>query len=72
MVAQASSLVFHGHITLFTTSFSGDPLGIKVTFTPQNPPPLVLPVMLFSNIVTARPYTLADSVDENGLQVSSG
>jgi hypothetical protein len=46
--------------------------GIKVTIPPQNPSPLVLPVMLFSNVVTARPYTSADSVHEDGLQVSSG
>ena len=72
LIAQASSLDFHGHVTLFTTSFSGDLLGVEVTFTPQNPPPLVLPIMLFTNVVTAQPYTSADSVEENGLQVSSG
>jgi hypothetical protein len=40
--------------------------------THRNPRPLVLPVMLFTNVVTAQPCTSADSVDENGLQVSSG
>lgn len=47
-------------------------LGIRVTFTPQNPPRVVLPGMFFTDVVSTRPYTTADSVDERGLQASSG
>jgi hypothetical protein len=70
LLAQASSLDFSGNVTLFTTSFSGELLGIRVTFTPQNPPPAVLPDMFFTDVVSAQPYTTADSVDESGLQIS--
>jgi hypothetical protein len=72
LVAQASAIDFSGDVTLYTTSFSGDLLGIRVTFTPQNPPPLVLPDMIFTNVVTQQPYMTAGSVQESGLQISSG
>jgi Family of unknown function (DUF6114) len=72
LVARATSIDFSGNVILLTTKISGDLLGVRVTFTPQNPPPLVLPDMVFTNVVTDQPYTAADSVQETGLDVTSG
>jgi len=71
LVTNNSSLDFSGNVVLYTTRISGRLLGATVTFTPQDPPPLVLPTMTFTNVVTDQPLTLADSFQAVGLQVSA-
>ena len=61
VVTNDSSLDFSGNVVLYVTRISGQLLGVTVTFTPQNPPPAVLPTMTFTNVVTDQPLTLADS-----------
>lgn len=72
LTVRAASLDFSGNVTLLTTKFSGDLLGIPLTFTPSSPPPLVLPVMVFTNVVTERPDTSSDALQIGGLQITSG
>jgi hypothetical protein len=61
VVTNDSSLDFTGNVVLYTTRISAQLLGVTVTFTPQNPPPAILPTMTFTNVVTDQPLTLADS-----------
>jgi hypothetical protein len=68
----ATSFNFTGNVTLLTTKFSGSFLGVPLTFTPRNPPPLVLRVMTFTNVTSDQPFTSADSFQIGGLQISSG
>ena len=72
VVTKESSLDFTGNVVLYTTKFSGQLLGVAVTFTPQNPPPQVLPTMTFTNVVTDQPFTLADSSQATSLAVNTG
>jgi hypothetical protein len=69
---KASSLNFTGNVTLLCTKIHGDLLGIPLTFTPQSPPPLVLPVMVFTNVTTYQPFTSADSLEIDGLLIQAG
>ena len=70
LAAQATSIDFTGHVTLLTTKISGDVLGVPVTYSPQNPPVLLPPETVLTNVVADQPYTTADSVLENGLTLA--
>jgi hypothetical protein len=72
LVIRATTLNFTGDVTLLTTKFSGDLLGIPLTFTPASPPPLVLPDMVFTHIDTQQPYTSADALAIGGLLITTG
>ncbi len=77
LVTRNSSLAFSGNVTLYTTKFSGVlvVLGVptvRVTFTPQNPPPSVLPDMTFDSVTTDQPLTLANSLVAQNLLITSG
>lgn len=69
LTIKASSLNFTGNVTLMCTKIKGDLLGVPLTFTPQSPPPLVLPDMVFTNVTTYQPYTSADSLRIDGLLI---
>jgi hypothetical protein len=68
---RASSLNFTGNVTLLCTKIHGDLLGIPLTFTPQSPPPVVLPEMVFTHVTTYQPFTSADSLQIGGLLITS-
>jgi hypothetical protein len=68
---RASSLNFTGNVTLLCTKIHGDLLGVPLTFTPQSPPPLVLPEMVFTNVTTYQPFTSADSLRIGGLLITT-
>ncbi|MGE5136894.1 MAG: DUF6114 domain-containing protein [Gemmatimonadota bacterium] len=70
MVTRNSSVHFTGNVVLYATRLSGDLLGIPLSFSPQNPPPLVLPLMQFTNVVTKQPLTSADAMDASGLDIT--
>jgi hypothetical protein len=72
MVIRNSGVRFSGNVVLYATRLSGDLLGIPLTFTPQHPPPLVLPVMRFTNVVTGQPLTTASSVQASRLDITGG
>jgi Family of unknown function (DUF6114) len=46
----ADPLVVSGNVLLYTSRFSGRLLGIPLTFTPDFPPPLTLPRMVFTDV----------------------
>jgi hypothetical protein len=71
VVTNGSSLDFSGNVVLYTTRLSGQLLGVTVTFTPQNPPPSVLPTTTFTNVVTDQPLTTADSFQAHDLLISA-
>jgi hypothetical protein len=43
-------LIVSGSVKLYTSRFSGRLLGIPLTFTPDAPPPLTLPLMVFTDV----------------------
>lgn len=70
MVTRNTSVTFSGNVVLYATRLCGDLLGIRLCFTPQSPPPLVLPVMSFTNVLTEQPLTSADSLAAPGLDIT--
>ena len=77
LVTRNYSLAFSGNVTLFATKFSGvlNVAGVptvRLTFTPQSPPPAVLPTMTFTSVTTDQPLTLADSLVARALLITSG
>jgi hypothetical protein len=71
VVTSGSSLAFSGNVVFYTTRLAGQLLGAAVTFTPQNPPPAVLPATTFTNVVTDQPLTTADSFQAHDLLVTA-
>ncbi len=69
-VTRSSSLSFSGNVVLYATRMCGKLLGIPLCFTPQSPPPLVLPVMSFTDVSTDQPLTAADSLSAPGLDIA--
>jgi hypothetical protein len=54
-------LVAQGHVTLYTTSFSAKLLGAPLTFTPDSPPPPVLPpAVVFTDVSLNLVYLECD------------
>ena len=70
MVTRNSSVQFTGNVVLYATRLSGDLLGVPLTFTPASPPPLVLPLMQFTNVVTQQPLTSAGTMQASGLDIT--
>jgi Family of unknown function (DUF6114) len=69
-VTSSPSLAFSGNVVLYTTKISGELLGIPFTYTPDNPPPLLLSNMDFTNVVTDQPFAQVGELVANGVQVS--
>ena len=72
VAVQGTSFTFTGDVTLLTTKFSGSLLGVPLSFSPSLPPPVVLPVMTFTNVTSEQPFTSADSLQVGGLRISLG
>lgn len=72
VVTNDSSLDFSGKVVFYTTRLSGQLAGVTVTFTPQNPPPAVLPTTTLTNVVTDQPLAMADSFQAHSLMVTAG
>ncbi len=67
LVTMASSFGFTGHVVLYTTKLSGVLNGVKVNFTPKNPPLHLQSDTVFTSVVAHQPYTIADSLQATGL-----
>jgi len=53
----------HGHISLQVTRMSAKLFGlIPVTFTPDSPPPLTLPILYFTDVTSVNVFVRADSL----------
>lgn len=70
LLSQDSSLDFSGNVVLYTAKLSAQLLGASVTFTPQNPPTVILPDMTFTNVLTDQPFTMADTFQAASLATS--
>jgi hypothetical protein len=46
---KSSALSVEGNVRFYATRFSGTLIGIRLTFTPDSPPPLTLPIMIFGD-----------------------
>jgi len=55
-----SELVLNGNVKLYTTKLHAKLFGIPLTFTPDFPPPLVLPKMRMTDVTSTRNFTVAD------------
>ncbi|WP_034520914.1 DUF6114 domain-containing protein [Actinomadura rifamycini] len=65
------SLALDGHVVMYTTKMSAKLLGVPVTFTPAHPPPLTLPHMVMTDVVSERPSVRADGAAIDGLGISA-
>jgi hypothetical protein len=79
LTTHAPQLDLSGKVVLYATKLSGDLLGVPVTITPQSPLATILQVTApltksvpvpMTNVVTDQPYTSANSMSVNGLQIS--
>nr|WP_202450934.1 hydrogenase expression protein HypF [Streptomyces sp. SID4948] len=53
--AGSTSTIRNGTVTLYTESLSGNLFGLKpITFTPKAPPPLILPVLFFTDATVVQ------------------
>ena len=50
LAITSDPLVAAGRVKLFTSRFSGSLLGLPLTFTPDVPPPITLPNMVFTDV----------------------
>ncbi|WNI18178.1 hydrogenase expression protein HypF [Actinacidiphila sp. ITFR-21] len=69
----STSTIRNGTVTMYTESLSGNLLGlVPVTFTPKAPPPLVLPVLFFTNATAVQAGQFGGTLHVPGMQVLSG
>jgi uncharacterized protein DUF6114 len=61
-ILRTPQLTLSGNVVMFATKMSAKLLGVPVTFTPAKPPPLTLPYMVMTSLVSEQPAVLADSV----------
>jgi hypothetical protein len=79
-VTRSSTMHFGGPVVLYATKLSGDLLGLPVTITPGSPLATILKVLApltqavpvpMTNVVTDQPYTIAGSLQADGLQIGA-
>jgi hypothetical protein len=69
----STSTIRNGTVTMYTESLSGRLLGaIPVTFTPQAPPPLTLPVLFFTDVTVVQAGQFGGDLHVPGMHVVPG
>jgi hypothetical protein len=63
-------LIVSGNVKLYTSRFTGSILGIPLTFTPDFPPPLTLPDMIFTNVSLELVFLDCDTLDGPSLLIA--
>jgi hypothetical protein len=59
----SDSMTAHGHVSVYTTRFSGKILGVlQATFTPDAPPPLIAPELFFTDCEIELVFLEADTL----------
>jgi hypothetical protein len=66
-VTMGSSFGFTGHVVLYATKLTGVLNGVKVNFTPKNPPLHLPSDAVLTGVVAHQPYAIADSMQATGL-----
>jgi hypothetical protein len=70
-VITSSQLTTTGHVTFYTPRFTGKLFGIfPVTFTPDAPPPLTLPVLPFTDVVIDLALVRCDTLQATSMRVT--
>lgn len=64
---RTGRLTVRDHVIMYTTRLSASVLGIPLTFTPERPPPLTLPIMIMTSVVAEQPSVSAGSAEASGL-----
>lgn len=64
-------LTLTGDVVMYTTKMSSKLLGIPLTFTPEHPPPLTLPYMVMTDVVSEQPAVTAGGAQLAGLGIAS-
>jgi hypothetical protein len=68
---RSSKLTVSGHVRFFTTEIKGNLLGVApVTFTPDSPPPLVLPELFFTSATVQLVFVQSDLLTAPNLNTS--
>ncbi|NKZ06959.1 hypothetical protein HGB48_24935 [Actinomadura latina] len=67
---RTPSLTLTGDVVMYTTKMSSKLLGIPLTFTPEHPPPLTLPYMVMTDVVSEQPTVTANGAQLAGLGIA--
>jgi len=66
----STSTFTNGTVTMYTESISGNLLGaIPITFTPEFPPPLVIPELFFTNVTVIQAGQFGGDLHIPGMQI---
>ncbi|MFA1539860.1 DUF6114 domain-containing protein [Actinomadura monticuli] len=68
---RTPNLTLTGDVVMYTTKMSSKLLGIPLTFTPEQPPPLTLPYMVMTDVVSEQPAVTANGAQITGLGVTA-
>ncbi len=69
-VIKSNELVTDGNVRFYTPNFKGKLFGlIPVTFTPEQPPPLTLPVLWFTDVTIQLAYVHCDTLTADPLDI---
>jgi len=67
---ESDELVTEGNVRFYTPKFKGNLFGvIPVTFTPESPPPLTLPVLWFTDVKIDLAFVRCDTLTADPLSV---
>jgi len=70
-VIESNELITDGNVRFYTPSFQGKLFGvIPVTFTPESPPPLTLPVLWFTDVTINLAFVRCDTLTADPLDLS--
>jgi hypothetical protein len=71
-VITSNELATDGHVRFYTPKFVGKLFGlIPVTFTPESPPPLTLPVLRFTEVEIDLAFVRCDTLTADPLKVNA-
>ncbi|MEU4162333.1 DUF6114 domain-containing protein [Actinoplanes sp. NPDC026670] len=69
-VIESGELVLDGNVQFYSPTFKGKLFGlIPVTFTPEQPPPLTLPVLWFTDVTLDLAYVSSDVLTAKPLDI---
>jgi hypothetical protein len=70
-VITSTKLTTSGHVKFYTPKFTGRLFGIfPVTFTPESPPPLTLPVLTFTDVKITLTLVQCDTLNADNLGIT--
>lgn len=68
---RVGTLTFSGGVVMYAAKMKSNVLGLlPLTFTPEHPPPLVLPTMFMTDVVTEQSNVQAASATLTGLKIT--